>query len=372
MRWLGAILLITLPGLLALVLIFSLLHQDNANRRFVPVDAVIHSTEIRRHSGKSTTYSPEATYSYRVNGTEHTSTDVLATSNSSSHSWAEDMLSQVQRRGPAGPEGTPAIAYVNPNNPDDAVLVRWYSFIPYIFCMICLFLTMLGFGILIGAVGGGRKEMKALALDDSGWQLLLPRANLRQQYRNSILWLVGTTIAMIPLPAHWTFVAGQTGGRTVFAWLLALGVVGLIAVIAWRRREMARHMSDARLRVRPIPLRRDEAFAIELEADALSPLQIQEITASVTCIEHYKEKRGNKTSYGTRTHREEKVTLAAATQVPAGDILTGKGEVTLTSCPCTSDAAARKQYPWYTWEIRIAVKLEKMVDYAAVFPLEVV
>ena len=107
MGWLGAILLITLPGLLALVLIFSLLHQDNANRRFVPVDAVIHSTEIRRHSGKSTTYSPEATYSYRVNGTEHTSTDVLATSNSSSHSWAEDMLSQIQRRGPAGPEGTP-------------------------------------------------------------------------------------------------------------------------------------------------------------------------------------------------------------------------------------------------------------------------
>jgi len=118
-------------------------------------------------------------------------------------------------------------------------------------------------------------------------------------------------------------------------------------------------------------MRRGETFAIELEADALSPLQVQEMTATVTCIQHYKEKSGNKTSYGTRTHREQKVTFGNAFQARAGDILTGKGEVTLTDCPPTSDTAARKQYPWYHWEIRVAIKLDKMVDYAAVFPLEV-
>ena len=95
MRWLGAILLILLPGLINLALIYSLLHQDYANRRFVPVDAVLHSTEVKRHSGKSTTYSPEATYSYRFTGREYTSTSVLAVTASASRSWAEDMISRI-------------------------------------------------------------------------------------------------------------------------------------------------------------------------------------------------------------------------------------------------------------------------------------
>src|SRR5690242_10487385 len=111
-----------------------LLWQDRANRVFVPVDAQIVSAEVKRHSGKHTTYSPEITYRYSVGGRMYTSSQVFTVSQSSARSWAVDI---VNRYGGETKGNLPefaerkATAYADPEDPSDAILVRGYSFVPY-------------------------------------------------------------------------------------------------------------------------------------------------------------------------------------------------------------------------------------------------
>jgi hypothetical protein len=118
-------------------------------------------------------------------------------------------------------------------------------------------------------------------------------------------------------------------------------------------------------------MQRGECFALDVGIDAQVPLQVSSMTANVVCLEHYKEHRGNKTYYGTRTHAEKTVPISGPAAVKAGEEISGKGEVTFDpSVPPTTDLVL-KNYPYYTWEIRLALVLEGAVDYAAIFPLEV-
>lgn len=93
------------------------------------------------------------------------------------------------------------------------------------------------------------------------------------------------------------------------------------------------------------------------------------MTARLLCIEHYRERRGSKTYSGTRTYDEKIVELSGTEILAAGADADGAGEVLIGGYlpPTGSD----KTYPYYTWEIRLKVELQNMVDYNAVFPLDV-
>jgi hypothetical protein len=89
------------------------------------------------------------------------------------------------------------------------------------------------------------------------------------------------------------------------------------------------------------------------------------------CNEHYREKRGSKTYYGTRPRTEKTVAFCGPATIPAGQELAGKAETLFDrDLPPTTDMTI-KNYPYYTWEIRLVLELDGMVDYTAVFPLEV-
>ena len=363
-------------GIGAFFSVGSVLWQQHAIHDFVATPATISNVHITVHHGKSTSYSPEADYTYVYQGKMHQSKQLLPFSESSSRSWATHVIDEIQIVGgvvednPKGPlDGT---AYVNPADPDEAILVREYSFVPYVFSLLALMGVVLGAGLAGGVVTGGRSKMAAIALDESGWKLLLPAKNLKRGARDAALWTIGSMIALLPVVAHWIFVAGQWDLMAgLFGGLTGLFILAL-AVIAARRWSVSRHMSDVRLRVKPAPMQRGQPFELEAEADAYSPLRVREVTAKLRCIEHYKEKRGNKTNYGTRTYKEERMHLGGAAEVAPGQVVEGKTETKPDeSLPPTTDISVLKSYPYYTWEVRVAVKLEKMVDYEGVFPLEV-
>jgi hypothetical protein len=348
----------------------SVLWQHDAIHNFVPVPAVLQRTEIVRqhHSKGSDTFSPEATYSYSFGGRAYTATRVLPSSGSASRSWAEGVISRIERA-PGG--GNRATAYVNPRKPEEAVLVREYSFDVYGFGMIAASAAMVGLGMLVGVVGTGRSKMTAVALDDSGWQLLLPQLQMGKQFWRSVCWLIGATVALVGWPVHWVVIARQLGASAQIAVTIVLAVLAILGIVVYRRWSVSHHISDARLRIRPAPMRRGECFALDVGIDAYAPLSVTNMTAKVVCIEHYKEKRGNKTSHGTRDHAEKVVVLSGPATVKSGEEIAGQGEVTFdASVPPTTDLVI-KNYPYYTWEIRLALVLEGAVDYAAVFPLEV-
>jgi hypothetical protein len=350
-----------------------LLWQHKAVREFVPVEARIVSAEVRRHSGKKTTYSPEITYTYRYADHDYTSSQVLPVSENSSYAWAENIVNRF-----GGPthdlpglevHRSKAIAYVNPDKPEEAILVREYSFMPYIFTLLTGLASLLGLGLFTGVVGGGRDRMTAIALDETDTRLLLPAKSLYAASRDAILWTAGAAVVALPLLAHWAFAAGRSS--LVFGLIVLVGL-GVLGVIAYRRWSLTRSLSDARVRVRPAPLVRGQPFAVEVEADVRAPLRITAARVRVRCIEYYKEKRGNKTSYGSRTRGEEVAPLLTTpAEFASGAVFTGAGELVLCDLPPTTDRTL-KTYPYYRWELRLEIEIEKHANYRAAFPLDAV
>jgi hypothetical protein len=103
----------------------------------------------------------------------------------------------------------------------------------------------------------------------------------------------------------------------------------------------------------------------------LRGLKVEGVTARLRCIEHYKERRGNKTSYGTRPKGEWAVTLCAPTTAVSGGVIGGSGEVVVEEAyPPTS--ADRVGYPYYTWEVVLQTSLAGAADYVETFVVEVV
>src|SRR5262245_42847342 len=121
--------------------VVAVLWQHQAITTFISTPAVISNLHISIQRGKSTSYKPEASYTYTFNGRDYTSNQLLPFSESGSSNWADHIVAQVLA-GSRGPrlrgdsfEGT---AYVNPLHPEESILVREHSITPYIFSMITL------------------------------------------------------------------------------------------------------------------------------------------------------------------------------------------------------------------------------------------
>ena len=163
--------------------------QQRALHDFIPVPAKILNATVEVHHGSkgSTSYSPEITYSYDFKGQPYTSTQVLTFSAESSQDWADDIVSRY-----GGPtystalEGTPLPRHrlYRPRQPQrfnpQQVSI---SAQPYTLTTILLFAAAFGRRPPTPMSSASANTMSALALDDSGWQLLLPTNNLRKSYR---------------------------------------------------------------------------------------------------------------------------------------------------------------------------------------------
>src|SRR5258708_6436932 len=129
MRRVIGILLILGAGIAAFFAISSVLWQHRAIHEFVPVDVEILSAEVKVHRGKSTSYSPEATYHYTYNGHDYHSSCVLPFQESDGQSWANGIVSRLRAGNGRGVEmGGKFTGYVNPEKPNESILIREYSF----------------------------------------------------------------------------------------------------------------------------------------------------------------------------------------------------------------------------------------------------
>jgi hypothetical protein len=121
-------------------------------RSWTPTECTVLSSRVKHHRGKSTTYSVEIHYAYKVNGHEyHSSRYSFLGGSSSGHKGK----AAIVRRHPAGKRAT---CFVNPRHPAEAVLVRgftpgmWIGLVPLAF-------MAAGLGGLIAA----RRQTRRLA-----------------------------------------------------------------------------------------------------------------------------------------------------------------------------------------------------------------
>ena len=106
----------------------------SAARNWPATPCTVLSSELETHSGDGTTYSIEITYEYEYNGNRYTS-DRYSFSSTGSSSGRKGKAKVVD----AHPPGRETVCYVNPSDPQDAVLHRgftadmWFGLIPLIF-----------------------------------------------------------------------------------------------------------------------------------------------------------------------------------------------------------------------------------------------
>ena len=363
MRWFFGILFLVGGFIGACFAIDSVLWQQRAVQKFVPTDAIVLSSQVKIHRGRSTSYSPAITYSYTFGGQFYQSTRVLPFSEQGSSTWARSIVDHF-------PFDAKVTAFVDPADPAESVLLQVYTSTPYFLSALALAAAAAGMGLLTGILGPGRTTMQAVPLGSAGWSLLLPGKTIRRHRRDAALLLLLSGLPTAALLAHYLLVVRpvSTGGWVLIILLPVPIIIELMFLV--RAYILARHISDARLQVNPAPMDLGHIIQLRAEIDAYHPLRVTSFLATIVCIEHYKEKSGNKTVYGARDHVEKTIDLAANISVPAGQLLSGEGQVQFDrNSPHGRDSRAVKSYPYFTWEVRIRLVLAGSPDYRVIFPL---
>jgi len=365
-RFLGFLLL--LCGVLwSVYAVGAVVDQDRRIKSFTAVEAHVLDSRISTHrGGKSTSYSPTISYEYQVDGDWYRSSQVMAYDENGSYSWADEIVSQF-------PKGLHVSAYLDPLNPKEAILIRRYSATPYFLAGLSTAMTSVGLLMLLGVIRSRRTEMQAVLLEPAGWQLLLPQKSVRRNLRDAFLTFIFSGLPGLLIVGH---VAWVHPSISFFGWLPLLAGLGVMTLeIMWlvRAWNVSRHISDPRVQVNPAPMKLGEPLGVRAEFDAYSPVHMKSMQASIVCVEHYREKRGNKTEIGIRTRGEKRIDLGPGADVAAGQVLERCGTAAFGcgECPITGPPGA-KAYPYYTWELRLAIEFLGAADYAGVFPLAVI
>ncbi|HEV2751541.1 MAG TPA: DUF3592 domain-containing protein [Gemmatimonadales bacterium] len=116
-----------------------------------PVSARILSTDIKAVRGdKGTSYTPVVRYLYLVNGRQYESKQVLPLTISASYGWAVKLRDRFR-------PGEIVTAYVSPNRPSSAFLVRELSLLPLLFVAVPLAMV----GVLAWFAGMQRRQLAA-------------------------------------------------------------------------------------------------------------------------------------------------------------------------------------------------------------------
>jgi hypothetical protein len=117
-----------------------------------PVTARVLTTDIKTVRGdKGSSYAPVVTYQYSFKGAQYASDGVLPITLSASHRWAENLRDRFR-------PGDIVTAYVNPNRPSKAYLVRKISLLPLLFVVVPIAMVL----FLSWIVQGQRRQLAAV------------------------------------------------------------------------------------------------------------------------------------------------------------------------------------------------------------------
>jgi len=130
-----------ITGVFVVLVVGSILKHRDAQRRFVSTTGVVESSEVKEHSGDSTTYSPHIVYRYVVDGQEYTSDRYMYGEGSTSdHGGVAEIVSDH-------PAGAGVTVYYDPLKPSESLL---HLAVPGLHYFLLLFLQPF---ILVGMGG---------------------------------------------------------------------------------------------------------------------------------------------------------------------------------------------------------------------------
>lgn len=144
-------------GLFLAVGIYAARRQAKRLATYRPVPATVIASEVeRRSTGKGQSYEPRIRFRYMAGGRTHecdTPLPVDGIKGGGSEDWAQQLVGRY-------PAGANTTAYVDPDDPAKAFLVREASIGPYVFILF----PMIHFCVGVGVMFGGRLSVAALVM----------------------------------------------------------------------------------------------------------------------------------------------------------------------------------------------------------------
>jgi hypothetical protein len=185
MKWFLRIWLLVFCGIPAgflVVGVFQIFSQKQKIDTFVSVEAVVLSSRVKTvtttdsDGDTSTSYKPLINYSYGVNGQNYKSDIAYPLGNeSASRDWANSIVRQF-------PKGKTVQAYYNPDQPDEAFLIRDLSYRPYLFTQAPMLFLLVGVLVVMYANWGGRPVVPPVPKEEGGFRLLPKRSLSRRRW----------------------------------------------------------------------------------------------------------------------------------------------------------------------------------------------
>lgn len=338
--------------------------QHHKITTYRPVEAMVVSTRVAEHRGKSTTYSPEVHYRYKVGDVTYISRNVLPFHESASYAWAQEIRHHYHSR-----QSTEA--YYDPANPGDAFLLRRYSFTPYVFVLFPIIFLVVPV-VLYFAQAAARPLSPPVPQPD-GWYELKPVSRVTVRGQRALA-IGGVWQGIGVLTSGHYFAAAtrpyETAALVVTGIYVALGCIPLSMAVYYYL--VHRHIGDARLFVNTPRFVLGEEVTLLLQQRVYSALQITALNANLVCNQTTKTTVGGKTSIQTNVcYRDDAVLMQDHAAAPR-DVLAVTRTVVLPAEGRPSTPPKQKGYPCYAWLMEVHTKIAHSPDYRGKFPFTMV
>ncbi len=342
--------------------------QHHKITTYQPVTAKVRSTRVAEHRGKSTTYSPEVMYRYKVGDVAYTSHNVLPFSESAGYAWAQEIISHYH-------PCQSTEAYYDPAKPGNAFLLKHYSFAPYLFVLFPMIFLVVPVSLYFAQTA--TRPLAPPTPQPDGWFELKPASRVAARGQRALV-VTGVWQSIGVLASGHYFSVATPPYET--AAIVATGIYGALGCIPLAMAIyyflVHRHIGDARIFVNTQQFVLGEEVALLLQQPVCTGLQITALNANLVCNETARTTSGGKTSIQTAVcYRDDAVLLSNHPAQPR-ETLTGTHTFTLPEEQTTSAAASsppkEKGYPRFAWQIEVHTKIAHGPDYRGKFPLIVV
>ncbi len=336
---------------------------------FQPVPAEVQSAHVATIRSRDsdgdmrTSYKPVVRYRYEVDGRRHTSETVTVLDETMARFLAQGIVDRYA-------EGGQVEAYVNPEDPTDAFLLREYTFFPYVFMLFPMLFLAVGVGVGVGVVPWRRPPEPQPALGE--WYEVRPVRRLKDK-RNAALIVAATWQILgylayghyfrVAEPPYGWFAVISTG---VY---IALGLIPIGVFIYYYR--LSAIMRDATLLMDRPYARLGEDLTVCVMQDVFRNMHIDAVEATLICDRTSKRKRRRKTSISTHACHEDKATLLDSEDLQGGSTLEAQHTFRVPETQHPTSPQGFKEYPRYAWRVEVSVKIPNQPDYAATFPIDV-
>jgi len=371
MKWFMRIWLLMFCGIPLIFLAIGaqqILSERRKINTYQPIKATVISSKVETRTStdsdgnRSTSYEPVVTYTYSLDGKNYQCDDALPISGySAGRFWARSIVKQF-------PSGKRTTAFFNPEDPNQAFLIKEYSYLPYVFVQFPLLFLMVG--VTVGLAFRPPKRKLAPPKIDRGQQYRLrPKRSLFRRRLaafviTGIWWGIGLATS-----GHYFLMAGnyETLGLIITPIYFAIGLIPMgMFIYYWLQ---GRTLSEPSVYTSVDRFTVGEPFEIDVKLPMRINTDINKLEVALVCDTHTRSRSGNKTSYASHESFKDAVTIMENEHTRADEVIGDRHTFTV---PADKPATTiHSGYPAHEWSIQIELDIPGRPDYKGAFPIPV-